>query len=115
MFIFYILSGFVFFAFLNFILKLSVIYRFVFFMFGLFFSFTNLANTNASLLVDKLNKEALDLAYTKPKEALIIAFRSLKLASSKDLSYGEIRAYIRIGIIYDVLDKNEAFYLRHDG
>lgn len=80
-----------------------------------FFIHKPCANTKNSLLVDKLNKEALDLAYTKPKEALTIAFRSLKLASSKDLSYGEVRAYIQIGIIYDVLDKNEAFYLRHDG
>jgi tetratricopeptide (TPR) repeat protein len=76
-------------------------------MFSLFFSLTSLANTKDSLVVDKLNKEALDLAYTKPKEALTIAFRSLKLASSKGLSYGEVRAYIRIGIVYDVLDKNE--------
>lgn len=56
--------------------------------------------------VIKFNQQALNLAYSKPDSAMILAQHSLKLARDINYPHGEIRALIRIGIIYDVLSKD---------
>lgn len=65
-----------------------------------------LASVDTTTIV-KWNDEALELAYSNPKEALIVAGKSLK--ASRDLGFkrGEVRALIRFGIIYDVTAKNK--------
>lgn len=62
------------------------------------------ADTNA---VNTWNQEALDLAYSEPKRAMKSAEKAL--AESKRLKFarGEVRALIRMGIIYDVQSKND--------
>lgn len=55
----------------------------------------------------KWNNEALDLAYSNPEQALVVAAKSLKASRDIGFQRGEVRALIRFGIIYDVTAKNQ--------
>lgn len=59
-----------------------------------------------SIEICKLNQLAFDKAYENPKEAISYANKALSLSKKKDFYFGEIRALLRIGIIYDVQDKD---------
>jgi len=56
--------------------------------------------------VNKWNDQALDLAYSDPAEAFKVATASLQEARRLHFSRGEVRALIRLGIIYDVQSKD---------
>ncbi|MBI3239351.1 MAG: sensor histidine kinase [Flavobacteriia bacterium] len=62
------------------------------------------ADTNA---VNTWNQEALDLAYSQPKRAMKIAEKALVESRRLNFARGEVRALIRMGIIYDVQSKND--------
>jgi signal transduction histidine kinase len=61
------------------------------------------ADTNA---VNTWNQEALDLAYSEPKRAMKSAEKALDESKRLKFARGEVRALIRMGIIYDVQSKN---------
>ena len=57
--------------------------------------------------VNTWNDRALDLAYSNPGEGMRVAHLALKTSRKLSFSRGEVRALIRMGIIYDVISKNE--------
>lgn len=57
--------------------------------------------------VNKWNDEALNLAYSDPAKAMKLAQQSLETSRKIHFSRGEVRALIRMGIIYDVTAKND--------
>jgi two-component system NarL family sensor kinase len=59
-----------------------------------------------SILVDKINQKALEIVYSEPKQAYALAKASKEFARSIHYSFGEIRALLRMGIYYDVENKD---------
>lgn len=57
--------------------------------------------------INDLNQQALDLAYSEPKKGFEIAQQALDAARRIGFSRGEVRALIRMGIIYDVQSNNK--------
>lgn len=57
--------------------------------------------------VNAWNDRALDLAYSNPGEGMRVAHLALKASRGLHFSRGEVRALIRMGIIYDVISRNE--------
>lgn len=57
--------------------------------------------------VNQWNDQALDLAYSEPKKGMELAEKAYKEAQRLHFSRGEVRALIRMGIIYDVQSKNK--------
>lgn len=71
------------------------------------FMFSSLkANEVDTNTVIQLNAKALELAYSQPDSALLIAKKSLEAARQLNYTYGEVRALIRMGIVYDVQSKD---------
>jgi signal transduction histidine kinase len=71
----------------------------------LFFSLKGYSkiDTNA---VNTWNQQALDLAYSEPKKGFDMALKALEASRKLHFSRGEVRALIRMGIIYDVQSEN---------
>jgi len=75
-------------------------------LFGLLYSIRVQAeiDTNA---INHWNDKALELAYSEPKKGMELAEKAYKEAQRLEFSRGEVRALIRMGIIYDVQSKNK--------
>lgn len=57
--------------------------------------------------VNNWNQQALDLAYSEPQKAFAIAQKALAEARRLGFTRGEVRALIRMGIVYDVQSNND--------
>jgi len=71
------------------------------FLLVLFSSICSYGQTDTAT-INKWNDRALDLAYSDPAEGFKVATKSLREARAAHFSRGEVRALIRLGIIYDV-------------
>lgn len=81
------------------------------FIFSLLIACLMLSSAKANAAADtntviRLNAQALELAYSEPDSALSVAKKSLELARALGYASGEIRALIRMGIVYDVQSKD---------
>lgn len=56
--------------------------------------------------INNWNEQALDLVYSRPESAMQIARKALSESRRLHFSRGEVRALIRMGIIYDVQSNN---------
>lgn len=61
-----------------------------------------------SMQVEKWNEEALGLIYTDPKKGLQLADSARLLAQKTNNAYGEIRALLRMGIVFDIQNEDSS-------
>lgn len=73
-----------------------------------FFSQHALAYSTAdTVLINQLNAESLELAYSNPKKGLDLVQKTIALSRKTGFTKGEIMALIRRGIIFDVTSEPE--------